>query len=776
MKAEVLALARRRVCGAEVPCLVHFSVREWRRRPKAVLRRIAASVAGEVAVRSSARDEDRAGASRAGHYPSLLGVANEPGALATAIERVAAPLAGDLENRVLVQAMVRDVVASGVIVTRDPTTGAPYYVVEYDRSGRTDTVTGGLVLPAAAVVFRGTPLRAVGAAALRRLLRVTREVERWWRGAALELEFAITRDAGVTLLQVRRLTIAAGAGVTSTGVVATRLAGVARAISGARAGAQRALAGSRTILAQMSDWNPAELIGVHPSPLAASVFGALVSDDVWQRARASMGYRAVHGVPLMRLVAGRPYIDVRASFNSFLPPGLPDHAAHALVDAWLSRLAAHPELHDKVEFEVAQTAVDFAFRERYGTRFRDALSARDFAIWADALRRLTTRAVTTAPTSSLRLALASARCSDDRASRRVAASEPLRRAFELLAACRRRGTLPFAIVARHAFIAETLLRSGVEREAWTAARLTAFRRSLTTVATELARDLRGVIAGRTSRARFLRRYGHVRPSSFDVASLRYDQRPELFGDVQERADDERGAEPFTLSARERRAFRGLAREAGLAIDPDELLRYAAAAIVGRERVKLDLTRLLSDALECLAKWGAAHDLARADVACLTLADLRRARRATSASAAATWGALVAARRAARDVDRAVRLSPLIRDAADLYVPPVLAALPTFVTTRTVVATPVALHGGVPAVGVARRVVCIESADPGFDWIFAHRIAALVTRFGGGNSHMAVRCVEADVPAAIGVGEELFERLRRALLVELRCAERLVRAL
>ena len=75
MKAEVLAAARRHVRAVEVPSLVHFSVREWRRRPRAVLRRIAATVAGAVAVRSSARDEDGAAGSRAGHYTSVLGVA-----------------------------------------------------------------------------------------------------------------------------------------------------------------------------------------------------------------------------------------------------------------------------------------------------------------------------------------------------------------------------------------------------------------------------------------------------------------------------------------------------------------------------------------------------------------------------------------------------------------------------------------------------------------------------------------------------------------------------
>ena len=32
-----------------------------------------------------------------------------------------------------------------------------------------------------------------------------------------------------------------------------------------------------------------------------------------------MGYKNLHGVDLVISMAGRPYVDVRASFNSFLP-------------------------------------------------------------------------------------------------------------------------------------------------------------------------------------------------------------------------------------------------------------------------------------------------------------------------------------------------------------------------------------------------------------------------------------------------------------------------
>ena len=57
-----------------------------------------------------------------------------------------------------------------------------------------------------------------------------------------------------------------------------------------------------------------------------------------------------------------------------------------------------------------------------------------------------------------------------------------------------------------------------------------------------------------------------------------------------------------------------------------------------------------------------------------------------------------------------------------------------------------------------KIILIENADPGFDWIFTKNPLALITKYGGVASHMAIRCSEIGLPAAIGVGEVLFEKL------------------
>jgi phosphoenolpyruvate-protein kinase (PTS system EI component) len=57
-----------------------------------------------------------------------------------------------------------------------------------------------------------------------------------------------------------------------------------------------------------------------------------------------------------------------------------------------------------------------------------------------------------------------------------------------------------------------------------------------------------------------------------------------------------------------------------------------------------------------------------------------------------------------------------------------------------------------------KIICIEGADPGYDWIFTKNIVGLITKFGGSNSHMAIRSAEYGIVAAIGCGEQTFERI------------------
>ena len=52
-----------------------------------------------------------------------------------------------------------------------------------------------------------------------------------------------------------------------------------------------------------------------------------------------------------------------------------------------------------------------------------------------------------------------------------------------------------------------------------------------------------------------------------------------------------------------------------------------------------------------------------------------------------------------------------------------------------------------------KIVLLENADPGYDFIFSYNIKGLITEYGGSNSHMSIRCLELGIPAIIELAQE-----------------------
>ena len=105
----------------------------------------------------------------------------------------------------------------------------------------------------------------------------------------------------------------------------------------------------------------------------------------------------------------------------------------------------------------------------------------------------------------------------------------------------------------------------------------------------------------------------------------------------------------------------------------------------------------------------------------------------------------------------------------VFVPPFQVSHPNFITKSKVIADVVNLDLQDSPSNLAGRIILIENADPGYDWVFAHAIAGLVTKYGGVNSHMAIRCAEFGIPAAIGCGEQRFEALLKSSRLSLDCS-------
>jgi adenylylsulfate kinase-like enzyme/phosphohistidine swiveling domain-containing protein len=765
-KAETLDTLAPRLRTARILPQVRFTVGEWRADQARVLAAIHTEPwsAKPVIVRSSAQNEDGAVSSQAGRYDSVLNVAGEE-RLIQAVEEVIASFSAGVstQDQIFVQPMLERVAVAGVAFSRLPSGGGPYYVVNYDdRSGRTDVVTAGTGDNLETFLCLRSRIDAAPPA-LAPVIALMGELESSFGCEAIDVEFAIDGDGQLYLLQVRQLSVERQ-GMVADARVADALADVARKVE-LLSRPHPFLHGSRSIFGVMPDWNPAEIIGLRPWPLSLSLYRELITDAIWAYQRDNYGYQNLRSFPLLVSFHGLPYIDVRVSFNSFVPRDVPSDLASRLVNYYIDRLLAEPQLHDKVEFEIIFSCYTLDLPQRLEKLAANGFSSADINELTGALRRLTNRIIHGDAALWRR-----DRAKIDLLAQRLpiigdAKIDKISRIYWLLEDCKRYGTLPFAGLARAGFIAVQLLQSFVAVGVLSPEEHATFMASVDTVGSRIGYDF-----AHKTKAEFLARYGHLRPGTYDILSPRYDEAPDLYFDWTGARTGSAEQPRFALSIEQLRHIERLLKEHQLDIDVLGLIEFVKAGIEGREYAKFVFTRSLSDALSLIRQLGEEYGLSLEDCAYLDY-DAIRTLYSESGSVQERLLESIARGRERHALTRNLVLPPVIASPEEVFAFHLPPSQPNFITRKSVTA-PVASVTDPPE-SFAGRILFVPSADPGFDWIFTRGISGFVTQFGGANSHMAIRAGELGIPAVIGAGETLFNRWQSAHKLCLDCTNQKV---
>ena len=203
----------------------------------------------------------------------------------------------------------------------------------------------------------------------------------------------------------------------------------------------------------MPDWNPAEIIGVKPRPLSLSLYRELITDNIWAYQRSNYGYRNLRSFPLLNCFYNIPMVDVRVSFNSFIPDKINDKLAKKLANFYLDYLENNPLLHDKIEFNVVFSCISFDHEERSKILSDHGFSSLEINTLTDALINLTNNIIN--PQKGLWLTDANKiKILSDRRDVLLNSGIPnFEKIYWLLEDTKRYGTLPFAGLARQDLLA-----------------------------------------------------------------------------------------------------------------------------------------------------------------------------------------------------------------------------------------------------------------------------------------------------------------------------------
>ena len=499
------------------------------------------------------------------------------------------------------------------------------------------------------------------------------------------------------------------------------------------------------------------MIGLHPSPLSFSLYKNLITKRSWCEARSLMGYYSPKNKNLMWSIAGKPYIDARLSFNSYLPKKIKKNIGKKIVNFWLDKLKKNPELYDKIEFDIAITCFSFDKENKFRNNFPKNLKKKNFTEFFDLLKSLTIEVISKTNIASVNNMMKIVEELNLFNLNNNNKANSFSSIHDSLKICREKGVIPFAVCARHAFISKTIMNSLVTKKIIDKHILEKFLKSVKTVATDLLTDTNRVFYKKITRKQFMERYGHLRPNTYDITSKRYDEYKNFKFTKQNKISDDK----FKFSRATHKKINGLLKKNKIySINSKDLVDYFEQSIIAREFSKFIFTKTVSNILQKIIYFGKKLKINREELAYIDVNQLNNNKKNILK--------IINKNKNKYNLDRNIKLPEVIYDLSAVNVVPYQVNRPNFISNKKISSNFIFLKKQIRNHNLKNFIALIENADPGYDWIFSRGVKGLVTKYGGINSHMSIRCAELNIPAAIGCGEKKFDELKKGKKIFIDC--------
>jgi phosphoenolpyruvate synthase/pyruvate phosphate dikinase len=762
-KASSLKSLYGKLNSCDVLPLIYFTVKDYSINKKSIILNIKKKFKGsKLIVRSSAKDEDSIYKSNAGKYLSLKNIRLCD--VDEAINKVINSYESNDEfNEVLIQPMLNNVIVSGVAFSHDPNTCTPYRVINYSTGNDTSIVTSGsggkIWIQPAKSINKVKNYQS-------KIVKIIEELLKIHNNLPIDIEFAITKTENkesVYLLQVRKLILLNISESEEEQFERTKL--IYDKIKSSMA-PHPLILGETTIFAVMPDWNPAEMIGIRPKPLSLSIYREIITDSIWAYQRSNYGYKNLRGFQLMKTFYGLPYIDTRLSFNSFIPSSLNNKIAQKLINYYLNKFKTHPYLHDKIEFDIVFSCYTLDLTTRINILDEHNFNEVEKISILNSLRKLTNdildqkKGLINNDYNKLKIL---------ETKRNLIVNSKLdydEKIYLLIEDVKRYGTLPFAGLARAGFISIQFLNSLVSLNIFTEEDYENFMKSIVTESSNLAYDYKIL-----SKDQFLKKYGHLRPGTYDITSPSFDENPDLYfnWDKSKFLDIK---DNFSISKYKYKSIDNLLKINKLNITAEELIEFIKNGIKYREYAKFEFTKNISQIFKYIKKIGIANNIPINDLAYINISTLMENRLSAVKMNDKLLNSITLGK-VEYDLTLKTSLPPVVSNAEDVWGYHMPEASPNFITQKQVTAK---IASSTDVKILPKAIICIPNADPGYDWLFAYPISGIITAWGGANSHMAIRAGELGIPSVIGAGQALYDIWSNANYVFIDCANKKVEIL
>ena len=703
----------------------------------------------KIIIRSSSKNEDNLNQSNAGKYDSYqindLTIFN----IKKYSEKVLRKL--NNEDEVIFQEYINKPDYAGVIFTREINSNAPYYSINLDTSGKTDTITSG----ASSAEIKNIIIcrNFTHKSKYRKLLATVKDIEYLVSDNRLDIEFCV-KNKKIFIVQCRPLKRVSSK--INDELVYSALKNIENKFSNLQ-NLNATIPGKFTAFSNMSDWNPAEMIGVKPSLLSLSLYAELVTDSVWSEHRKNYLYQNLKPNPLMVNFLGCPYIDLRVDFNSFLPNDLRKLTKIKIINYLIKKVNTNPELHDKIEFDLIETFFDFDSR----SKIKKYLNKKDTSEYIKSLKKLTNNFLNSKLLDSEinKIETLKIKQNDIISSKR----NNIENIFFLINDCKEFGTLPFAGIARCAFVATKILRTFVKDGIIDQTDYNLFFESINNVQKKINNSL----VNNKNNKNFFKNFGHLRPMTYSISSQNYKEGFKNYFNTKNLKFKK--TKKFEINMSKISKINKIFKKNNINCTANNFFKFAKEAIFYREQAKLVFSRSIDLVFKELIKLGSKIDIKRNDLEFVSIKDiLNYYNNLDVYKLKQIMKSNIKKNKLQYEITKNLEIPDFIKGKNDFYEFEKSIVKPNYVESNEITGKIIEISNlkNIKKNNLANKIILLDSADPGYDFIFSFKILGLITKFGGANSHMSIRCIDEGIPAAIGVGDLLYTELQNANIVNI----------
>ncbi len=754
-KAETLIILDRKIPSLNIPKTYFFSVSKYKKNNAIILNKINKNFKGLLAIRSSNKFEDTANSSSAGKFKSFLNInSNNITEIKNSIDDVIKSYSKHQSkyNQILVQSMINNVKFSGVCTSCDLETYFPSYQINYFEGKDTEAVTSGKP-NTKKIVFVDNNKYRLQNKNFDKLIKIIKVIKKYYN-SHIDVEFAVTSVGKIYILQSRPIVIK------RKNILDTKTADFAFKSLGKKiVNLQKRhpmLLGKTAFYSVMSDWNPAEMIGLKPKPLALSLYKELITDFVWAESRRYYGYRDVTSNQLMTTFFGTPFIDLRVDFNSWIPNQLPKKTAQKLINYYLKKFKSNTNLHDKIEFEIIFSCFALDTKEKLSALKKESFTNNEIKLIEKSLKQINKNAFKELNLEFNKILLLQKKQDKIEKSN----LDFIAKIYWLIEDCKKYGTYPFSGLARCAFISTEFINSFVNKNIFSLNDKEKFLQSIETIAANIKKDYT------KDKNVFLRKYGHLRPNTYEINSLNYREGfKTYFGNNLNKTNTKKNKFKFTNIQKSK--IQKFLKKEKFDISFENFIYFLKRSIQLREYSKYIFTKSIDMVFDNLKLFAKIFGLKRSDITYLKINKiLNMYYNYTTYKNIPDLKKEIQYNKREYNFNYPLKLPEVIVNISDLFLIKNKNKI-NFVGIKKTNGKILYLNEFKNS-NYDKKIICIENADPGFDFIFTKKISGLITKYGGANSHMAIRCAELGIPAAIGVGDDLFDQIIRSNVVTIEC--------